>query len=97
VAQFETLPVIRPAAAGPGESVGLIGAGHIGRLAVATSYAVPVEPLAGKIVIDNNNDYPQRDGQIPELDAARRRNSAETSRRLNGTGTSTRKATPAAP
>jgi 8-hydroxy-5-deazaflavin:NADPH oxidoreductase len=30
--------------------------------------AVPVEPLAGKIVIDTNNYYPQRDGQIPELD-----------------------------
>ena len=29
---------------------------------------VPVEPLAGKIVIDTNNYYPQRDGQIPELD-----------------------------
>jgi predicted dinucleotide-binding enzyme len=30
--------------------------------------AVPVEPLAGKIVIDTNNYYPQRDGYIPELD-----------------------------
>jgi predicted dinucleotide-binding enzyme len=30
---------------------------------------VPVEPLAGKIVIDTMNYYPQRDGQIPELDA----------------------------
>jgi predicted dinucleotide-binding enzyme len=29
---------------------------------------VPVEPLAGKIVIDTNNYYPQRDGNIPELD-----------------------------
>jgi 8-hydroxy-5-deazaflavin:NADPH oxidoreductase len=29
---------------------------------------VPVAPLAGKIVIDTNNYYPQRDGQIPELD-----------------------------
>ena len=29
---------------------------------------VPVEPLAGKIVIDTNNYYPQRDGRIPELD-----------------------------
>ena len=29
---------------------------------------VPVEPLAGKIVLDTNNYYPQRDGQIPELD-----------------------------
>ncbi len=30
--------------------------------------AVPVEPLAGKTVIDTNNYYPQRDGQFPELD-----------------------------
>jgi predicted dinucleotide-binding enzyme len=29
---------------------------------------VPVEPLAGKVVIDTNNYYPQRDGRIPELD-----------------------------
>jgi hypothetical protein len=30
--------------------------------------SVPVEPLAGKIVVDTNNYYPQRDGHIPELD-----------------------------
>lgn len=30
--------------------------------------SAPVEPLAGKIVIDTNNYYPQRDGHIPELD-----------------------------
>jgi 8-hydroxy-5-deazaflavin:NADPH oxidoreductase len=29
---------------------------------------VPVEPLRGKIVIDTNNYYPQRDGRMPELD-----------------------------
>jgi predicted dinucleotide-binding enzyme len=29
---------------------------------------VPVGPLAGKIVIDTNNYYPERDGHIPELD-----------------------------
>ena len=29
---------------------------------------VPVEALAGKIVIDTNNYYPQRDGHIAELD-----------------------------
>ncbi|WP_286279477.1 NADPH-dependent F420 reductase [Naasia aerilata] len=29
---------------------------------------VPVAPLAGKIVIDTNNYYPQRDGSIAELD-----------------------------
>jgi predicted dinucleotide-binding enzyme len=30
--------------------------------------AVPVEELRGKVVIDTNNYYPQRDGQIAELD-----------------------------
>jgi 8-hydroxy-5-deazaflavin:NADPH oxidoreductase len=29
---------------------------------------VPVEPLAGKVVIDTNNYYPERDGHIPALD-----------------------------
>lgn len=29
---------------------------------------VPVEPLRGKVVIDTNNYYPERDGHIPELD-----------------------------
>lgn len=29
---------------------------------------VPVEPLAGKVVIDTNNYYFERDGHIPELD-----------------------------
>jgi 8-hydroxy-5-deazaflavin:NADPH oxidoreductase len=29
---------------------------------------VPVEPLRGKVVIDTNNYYPDRDGHIPELD-----------------------------
>lgn len=30
--------------------------------------SVPVEPLTGKVVIDTNNYYPQRDGRIPALD-----------------------------
>jgi predicted dinucleotide-binding enzyme len=30
--------------------------------------SVPVDPLKGKVVIDTNNYYPQRDGQIRELD-----------------------------
>src|SRR5206468_2542021 len=29
---------------------------------------VPVEPLAGKLVIDTNNYYPERDGHIADLD-----------------------------
>jgi 8-hydroxy-5-deazaflavin:NADPH oxidoreductase len=30
---------------------------------------LPPEPFAGKLVIDANNYFPQRDGHIPELDA----------------------------
>ncbi|MFE7723938.1 NADPH-dependent F420 reductase [Nocardia rhizosphaerihabitans] len=30
---------------------------------------VPVAPLAGKVVLDTNNYYPERDGAIAELDA----------------------------
>ncbi|GGO16242.1 NADPH-dependent F420 reductase [Micromonospora parathelypteridis] len=49
-------------------------AAHVGDLVVVSvplkAYrAVPVEPLAGKVVIDTNNYYPQRDGAFPELDA----------------------------
>jgi len=29
---------------------------------------VPTDAVQGKVVIDTNNYYPQRDGQIPELD-----------------------------
>jgi predicted dinucleotide-binding enzyme len=32
---------------------------------------VPVGPLAGKVVIDTDNYYPDRDGRIPELDDER--------------------------
>ncbi len=31
--------------------------------------SVPVEPLAGKVVIDTNNYYPERDGRLAELDS----------------------------
>lgn len=31
--------------------------------------SVPTEPLAGKIVLDTNNYYPDRDGRIAELDS----------------------------
>jgi predicted dinucleotide-binding enzyme len=48
-------------------------AAEAGELVVVTiplkSYReVPVEPLKGKVVIDTNNYYPQRDGHIAELD-----------------------------
>ena len=58
---------------------------RIGTVAEATAYgemvlvaiplehyrSVPVEPLAGKIVIDAENYYPERDGAIAALDARR--------------------------
>jgi len=48
-------------------------AAQVGEIVVVTiplkEYkTVPVEPLAGKIVIDTNNYYPERDGHITELD-----------------------------
>ncbi|WP_269756508.1 NADPH-dependent F420 reductase [Agromyces humatus] len=33
--------------------------------------SIPAEPLAGKIVIDTNNYYWERDGHVPALDAGR--------------------------
>ncbi|RXZ71441.1 NADPH-dependent F420 reductase [Agromyces albus] len=38
--------------------------------------SIPVAPLAGKIVLDTNNYYWERDGRIPELDGARTTTSA---------------------
>jgi len=35
---------------------------------LAAIETIPVEPLVGKVVIDTNNYYPQRDGQIEALD-----------------------------
>ena len=43
---------------------------------------VPVAPLAGKIVIDTNNYYPQRDGHIRELDREETTTSELLQRRL---------------
>jgi predicted dinucleotide-binding enzyme len=50
------------------------GAANAGDIVVVTVplhavSTIPAEPLAGKIVIDTNNYYPDRDGRIPELDA----------------------------
>jgi predicted dinucleotide-binding enzyme len=46
--------------------------------------AVPAEPLAGKVVIDTNNYYPQRDGQFAELDNASATSSELLQRHLAG-------------
>jgi len=59
-------PKARAATAGDAAAAGDIVVVTIPLRAVR---AVPVEPLAGKVVIDTNNYYPQRDGAFPELDA----------------------------
>ncbi|GAA1061802.1 NADPH-dependent F420 reductase [Agromyces bracchium] len=51
-------------------------AGAAGDVVVVTvpfkAYAsIPVEPLAGKVVIDTNNYYWERDGHVPALDEGR--------------------------
>ena len=46
--------------------------------------SVPVEPLAGKVVIDTNNYYPQRDGQLAELDDGSTTSSELLQRHLPG-------------
>jgi predicted dinucleotide-binding enzyme len=46
--------------------------------------SVPVAPLAGKVVIDTNNYYPQRDGQIAELDSGELGSSELLARMLPG-------------
>ncbi len=64
-------------------------AGEAGDLVIVSvplrAYAdVPVEPLAGKTVIDTNNYYSQRDGHIAELDSAATTSSELLQRHLPG-------------
>jgi predicted dinucleotide-binding enzyme len=58
-------PTARAATAGEAASAGEI---VVVTVPLKNYRSVPVEPLRGKIVIDTNNYYPQRDGNIPELD-----------------------------
>lgn len=57
-----------------GSEIGTVDeAVHFGEITVvavplAAYRSVPVAPLAGKIVIDTDNYYPERDGHIAELD-----------------------------
>lgn len=46
--------------------------------------SLPVEPLRGKVVIDTMNYYPQRDGQIPDVDAAKLTTSELIQQHLEG-------------
>lgn len=64
-------------------------AAELGELVVVTiplrAYAsVPAGPLAGKVVMDACNYYPQRDGQIPELDSGALTSSELVQRQLPG-------------
>ncbi len=63
----------RPSRQGTIAAATAVEAGTAGEVVVVTVPLknldqVPVEPLAGKTVIDTNNYYPERDGQIAELD-----------------------------
>jgi hypothetical protein len=63
----------RPSGRGSVRAATAAGAGAAGDLVVVTVPLgavddVPVEPLAGKVVIDTNNYYPERDGHIAVLD-----------------------------
>lgn len=51
---------------------------------LAAYRSVPVEPLDGKMVIDTNNYYVERDGNIPELDAGETTTSEMLARHLPG-------------
>jgi 8-hydroxy-5-deazaflavin:NADPH oxidoreductase len=44
---------------------------------------LPAEPLAGKVVVDTCNYYPQRDGRIDDLDAGRLTSSELVARHLD--------------
>ncbi|MGY1693965.1 NADPH-dependent F420 reductase [Geodermatophilus sp. SYSU D00814] len=63
----------RPTRTGSVRAATAAEAGAAGDLVVVTVPLkaigdIPVEPLAGKVVLDTNNYYPQRDGQVAELD-----------------------------
>jgi predicted dinucleotide-binding enzyme len=45
---------------------------------------LPAEPFAGKVVVDANNYYPSRDGQIGELDRGETTSSELLARHLEG-------------
>lgn len=59
-------PLARPATA---EQAAAAGDLVVVSIPLRAYRSVPVEPLTGKAVLDTNNYYPQRDGQIAELDS----------------------------
>jgi predicted dinucleotide-binding enzyme len=69
----ETLATLMDELGPKARAVTALDAAKLGDIVVVTIplkaiSSVPVEPLVGKIVIDTNNYYPQRDGHISELD-----------------------------
>jgi predicted dinucleotide-binding enzyme len=56
------------ASAGTREEAATKGDVVVVTVPLAAIESVPVEPLVGKVVIDTNNYYPQRDGHIEALD-----------------------------
>ncbi|MGY1727372.1 NADPH-dependent F420 reductase [Geodermatophilus sp. SYSU D01062] len=63
----------RPSRRGTVRAATAAEAGAAGDLVVVTVPLravpdIPVEPLAGKVVVDTNNYYPERDGHVPALD-----------------------------
>jgi 8-hydroxy-5-deazaflavin:NADPH oxidoreductase len=57
------------ASAATGEQAGAAGDLVVVSIPVKAYPSVPAKPLAGRPVLDTGNYYPQRDGQIAELDA----------------------------
>ena len=55
-------------ALGVGSLLAILGHRRRDRARSRITVQVPVEPLRGKVVIDTNNYYPDRDGHIAELD-----------------------------
>lgn len=56
------------ARAATAEEAAAVGEVVVVTIPLAKYREVPVEPLRGKVVIDTDNYYPQRDGHIAELD-----------------------------
>lgn len=72
------------ASAGTAQDAAAVGDLVVVTVPLKAYRAVPAEPLAGKVVIDTNNYYPQRDGTFPELDSNETTSSELLQRHLPG-------------
>lgn len=73
-----------PARAGSVEDAATAGDVVVVTIPLKDIASVPVEPLAGKLVLDTCNYYPQRDGRIAELDEESTTTSELVQRHLPG-------------